>query len=134
MNSQINILLKKDDGSQFRVLADQVSPRGCTFQWTGKDLEVFRENNKLAGKFCCFNLEMRFTLPSLGEVFVATEGQVAATHRCTQDEFQIKLNFNNMQQDGYRLLAEYIANQQVTVAASVNAEAAHKVTAEVKSA
>lgn len=116
MNSQIKLILDSDGIARQEVLVDQITHRGCCFQWAGDDTSVFRENCDSAGRFSSFGMRMVFSVPSMGSVQLVTEGQVAGVHRCAQSEYQIKLNFKNMQQDGYRLIAEYLASQEDSMA------------------
>lgn len=110
MTTQAVLTLLKLDQDVLRVAVDSLSPRGCEFLCNDEQLALFRQDDANTGKYESFTIKLSI-YPHSGPrpQFVTAEGQITSVRRCTQDSFRVIIQFQGMQQDGYRLIAEHLS-------------------------
>ena len=109
MTTQAVLTLLDNDQDVLKAGADSLSPRGCEFVCNEEQISLFREEADGASRYQCFKIKLAL-YPHTGPrpQYVSARGQITSIRRCAQDTYKISLLFQEMQQDGYRLIAEHL--------------------------
>lgn len=109
MTTQAVLTLLDSEQEILRAGADSLSPRGCEFLCNEAQLALFREEADQSSRYQSFRIKLAL-YPHTGPrpQYVAAQGQITSIRRCAQNTYKITLQFEGMQQDGYRLIAEHL--------------------------
>ena len=109
MTTQAVLTLLDNDQDVLKAGADSLSPRGCEFVCNEEQLSLFREEADQSSRYQCFRIKLAL-YPHAGPrpQYVSAQGQITSIRRCAQNTYKITLQFQGMQQDGYRLIAEHL--------------------------
>lgn len=109
MTTQAVLTLLKDEQDILKVGAGSLSPRGCEFVCNEEQISLFRVDANQTGRYQSFRIKLAL-YPHSGPrpQYVGAEGQITSIRRCAQDCFTVSLQFQGMEQDGYRLIAEHL--------------------------
>jgi hypothetical protein len=121
MNNQAILTLLVDKQEVLKVGADCLSPRGCEFICSESQVALFRDEDVSSsqGKYAGFHVRLGL-FPHSGPrpQYVTATGQITSVRRSAQDCFRVLIQFDQVSQDGYRLIAEHLTDSVVT---SINA-------------
>lgn len=114
MKKQAILTLLVDQKEILKVAPDKLSPRGCEFECSNDELVLLREQGEHEGRYRAFNIRLGL-FPHSGPCpqYIALLGQVTSLRRCSEQVFRVFLSFNDVPQNGYRLIAEHIAEPLV---------------------
>lgn len=115
MKNQAILTLLIDKQEVLKLIPEKLTPRGCEFGCTNDQLGLLREEGVHKGRYRSFQVRLGlFPHSGLGPQYIVVDGQVTSLRRCSQDSFKVILSFASVPQDGYRLIAEHLADSVVT--------------------
>ena len=127
MKNQAILTLLIDKKEVLKVTPSQLSPRGCEFECTEKEVTLFRNkvDHLTQGRYANFSIRLGL-FPHSGPVpqYMTAEGLVTSIRRNAQDCYCIALEFEHVASGGYRLIAEHLSDSIVTVIDSVKIKSA----------
>jgi hypothetical protein len=94
-----------------KITPEVLTARGCEFTCNDQQVDAFRDEKGALG--LCLEFQIRLGLfPHMGPrpQYMDAVGEVVSVRRCTQDRYRISLNFKQVGQDGYRLIAEHLSD------------------------
>ena len=121
MKNQAILTLLVDKQEILRVGADRLSPRGCEFICSENQLALFRDESvdSCQGRYAHFQVRLALFPPSGPRPqYLMAMGKITSVRRSAQNSFLILIQFDQVSQDGYRLIAEHLSDSVVT---SINA-------------
>jgi len=110
MMNQATLTLMTGKDEVLKIAPEMLSARGCEFTCDEQQVEVFRNEKGTLG--LCLEFQIRLgVFPHTGPrpQYVMAIGEVVSVRRCTQSNYRISLNFKQVSQDGYRLIAEHLS-------------------------
>lgn len=117
MKNQAILTLLIDKKEVLKVTPSQLTPRGCEFKCSEKEVTLFRDkvDHLTQGRYANFNIRLGL-FPHSGPVpqYITAEGQVISIRRNAQDCYCIALEFEHVAAGGYRLIAEHLSDSVVT--------------------
>lgn len=123
MRNQAILTLMSGKEDLLKLAPEKLSARGCEFTCNEQQADVFRdESGALA---CNFEFQIRLSLfPHSGPrpQYVIAIGEIVSVRRCAQSRYRISVNFKQMSQDGYRLIAEHLSDPIVAINVPLNNE------------
>ena len=127
MKNQAILTLLVDKKEVLRVGPGHLSPRGCEFICSEKQVELFRDEDdgQNPGRYASFQIRLGL-FPHTGPrpQYVTARGQITSVRRSAQDCYCIILQFDQVGPDGYRLIAEHLSDSVVTQIDSVQSKSA----------
>ncbi|MEH6448899.1 MAG: hypothetical protein V7765_09530 [Oleispira sp.] len=127
MKNQAILTLLVDKQDVLKVGPDRLSPRGCEFVCSEKQVALFRDEGSSLNQSRYANFQIRLGLfPHSGPrpQYVTAVGQITSVRRSAQDCYRIMLQFEQVSPDGYRLIAEHLSDSVVTLINSVQSQSA----------
>lgn len=116
MKNQAILTLFADKIEVLKLAPEQLSARGCEFTCNEQQADVFRDEAGALG--CSLEFQVRLGLfPHSGPrpQYVVAIGEIVSVRRCAQSRYRISLNFKQVGQDGYRLIAEHLSDPVVPI-------------------
>lgn len=116
MKNQAILTLLADKQELLKLVPEKLSARGCEFTCSEQQVKVFRDSDGMFN--CSLNFQVRLGLfPHSGPLpqYVVATGDVVSVRRCAQSRYRISLNFKQVGQDGYRLIAEHLSDAIVPI-------------------
>jgi hypothetical protein len=114
MMNQAILTLLADKKEVLKITPEMLTARGCEFTCDDQQVNVFRDEKGALG--LCMEFQIKLGLfPHTGprpQYMIAT-GDIVSVRRCTQDSYRISMNFKDVEQDGYRLIAEHLSDSVV---------------------
>ncbi len=116
MKNQAILTLLADKEELLKLAPDVLSARGCEFTCDDQQVDVFRDDAGMLGTSCSYTIRLGL-FPHAGPCpqYVTAVGDVVSVRRCAQNCFAVTLNFKQVSQDGYRLIAEHLSDALVVV-------------------
>ncbi|HCM05748.1 MAG TPA: hypothetical protein DIC30_07025 [Oceanospirillales bacterium] len=97
-----------------KITPEMLTARGCEFTCDDEQVNVFRDEKGALG--LCMEFQIKLGLfPHTGPrpQYMLATGDVVSVRRCTQSSYRISMNFKDVGQDGYRLIAEHLSDSVV---------------------
>lgn len=97
-----------------KIAPDMLTARGCEFTCDNEQVNVFRDEKGALG--LCLEFQIRLGLfPHAGPMpqYMLATGDIVSVRRCTQSSYRITMNFKDVGQDGYRLIAEHLSGSVI---------------------
>jgi hypothetical protein len=116
MKNQAILTLLSDKQELLKLVPEKLSARGCEFTCSEQQVEVFRDSSGMFN--CSLKFQVRLGLfPHSGPLpqYVVAAGEVVSVRRCAQSRYRVSLNFQQVGQDGYRLIAEHLSDAVVPI-------------------
>jgi len=116
MKNQAILTLMIDKEEVLKLVPEKLSARGCDFICSDQQVDVFRDEDGALG--CSVEFQIRLGLfPHCGPIpqYVKAEGEIISVRRCAQSRHRVSLNFHQVSQDGYRLIAEHLSDPVVHI-------------------
>lgn len=109
MANQAILTLLKNKEDLLKIATDRLSPRGCEFVCSDEQVILFREDESGSGRFESFSIRLAL-YPHTGPrpQYVYACGQITSVRRCAQNRHRVILHFEDMNQEGYSLIAEHL--------------------------
>lgn len=123
MRNQAILTLLSGKEDLLKLAPEHLSARGCEFTCNEQQAEVFRDESGALG--CNFEFQIRLSLfPHSGPrpQYVVATGEIVSVRRCAQSRYRISVNFKEVSQDGYRLIAEHLCDPIASINVPVNYE------------
>lgn len=116
MKNQAILTLLADKQELLKIAPESLTARGCEFTCNDQQVDVFRDEQGVLGKSCCFNVRLGL-FPHSGPCpqYVTAVGDIVSVRRCAQNSFRVSVNFQQVSQDGYRLIAEHLSDAVATI-------------------
>lgn len=111
MKNQAILTLLADKQELLKLVPEKLSARGCEFTCNEQQVDTFRDADGVLS--CSLKFQVRLGLfPHSGPLpqYVVARGEVVSVRRCAQSRYRISLNFKQVSQDGYRLIAEHLSD------------------------
>lgn len=116
MKNQAILTLIADKQELLKLVPEQLSARGCECTCNEEQVHVFRDEDGMLS--CNLKFQVRLGLfPHTGPApqYVVATGEIVSVRRCAQNRYRISLNFKQVSQDGYRLIAEHLCDAVVPI-------------------
>lgn len=125
MKNQAILTILADKEELLKVVPDTLSARGCEFTCSDQQVDVFRNESGILGTSCHYDIRLGL-FPHAGPCpqYMTAVGEVVSVRRCAQNCFALTLNFKQVSQDGYRLIAEHLSDALVIVDHHVQSKSA----------
>lgn len=127
MKNQAILTLIVNKEEVLKVAPDRLSPRGCEFICSEKQIALFRDEDCSLSQGRYANFQIRLGLfPHSGPrpQYVTAIGQITSVRRSAQDCHRVILQFDQVSEGGYRLIAEHLSGSVVTLVNSVQSQSA----------
>jgi hypothetical protein len=123
MRNQAILTLMSGKEERLKLAPEHLSARGCEFTCNEQQVGIFRDN---AGALICKSeFKVRLALfPHRGPLpqYIVAIGEIVSVRRCTQSRYRIGVNFKQVGQDGYRLIAEHLNDPLASIRVPLNQE------------
>ncbi len=116
MKNQAILTLMADKEEVLKLVPEKLSARGCDFICNDQQVDVFRDEDGALG--CNVEFQIRLGLfPHSGPIpqYVKAMGEIVSVRRCAQSRYRVSLNFHQVSQDGYRLIAEHLSDAVINL-------------------
>lgn len=116
MKNQAILTLMVDKEEVLKLVPEKLSARGCDFICNDQQIDVFRDEEGVLGRSVEFQVRLGL-FPHTGPIpqYVKALGEIVSVRRCAQSCHRVSLNFHQVSQDGYRLIAEHLADPVVNI-------------------
>ncbi len=104
-----DVILKSHDEILLRGKVSDISPIGIECDVELSDMQLLRNQ---AGKYRQFDLEVTLAAHS-GRCSVCGSGVVYSVRRISQSRCMVTIRFREIEQNGYRLISEYLTPNPV---------------------
>ena len=116
MKNQAILTLLENNLEVLKLMPEKLSARGCDFTCSEQQVDVFRDETGALSCSPCFQIRLGlFPHNGFGPQYVVAVGEVVSARRCAQSRYRISLNFKQVGQDGYRLIAEHLSDPIVPI-------------------
>ena len=116
MKNQAILTLMVDKEEVLKLVPEKLSARGCDFICNDQLVDVFRDEDGALGRSIEFQVRLGL-FPHSGPFpqYVKAAGEIVSVRRCAQNRYRVSLNFHQVSQDGYRLIAEHLSDAVVHI-------------------
>lgn len=110
----LTLLLEKEE--LLKLAPETLTARGCEFTCNDQQVDIFRDDAGVLGTSCSYQIRLGL-FPHSGPCpqYVTAIGDVVSVRRCAQNRFRVSVNFKQVSQDGYRLIAEHLSDAIVPI-------------------
>lgn len=108
-------IIQRQSAQPLLVRAEQITPRGVVLHCTPDQVDAIHsigEDQDQQPRYESMMLRIALSFCSGEMVEISSEAQIQSVRRVSQKNFEIKMCFRNMIQDGYRHISRYLVEGQ----------------------